>query len=176
MTMRALQLELLQTARRSSGGSVVVLAAGIAAALMTMSYYGELKSESGQLESQAARLERSARGLAPILPQMDESLRQEIREANEVIDRLALPWDGLFRSVEDAATDRVTLLGIAPDARSGTVEISAQASDTQAMFDYVGKLEQQSELSQVYLLQHQRDRRNTGAPVRFLVSASWMPH
>ncbi|HUF20321.1 MAG TPA: hypothetical protein VMP00_06155 [Burkholderiales bacterium] len=174
--MRKVQLELLQTVRRSSGGGIAVLVAGIAAALIAMSYYGDLKSESLQLESQAAGLERSARGLAPILPRMDESLQQEIREANEVIDRLALPWDGLFRSVEDAATDRVTLLGIAPDAKSGTVQISAQAVDTQAMFDYVGKLEQQSELSQVYLLQHQQDRRNTEAPIRFLVSASWMRH
>lgn len=172
MTMRPVELELLQTVRRSSGGGIAVLVAGIAAALIAMSYYGDLKGESLQLESQEAKLERSARGLAPIQPRMDESLQQEIREANEVIDRLALPWDGLFRSVEDAATDKVALLGIDPDAKSGTVQISAQASDTQAMFNYVEKLEQQGELSQVYLLQHQQDRRNT--PIRFLVSASWM--
>ena len=69
----------------------------------------------------------------------------------------------------------VVLLGIAPDAKAGMVQISAQAADAQAMFDYLGRLAQQRELSQVYLLQHQHERQKTLRPIRFLVSASWMP-
>lgn len=172
--MRAVQLDFLQAARRPSGGGVVLLAAGVVAAFIVLSHHADLKSETLRLESQAAKLERRARGLAPIAPQVDELLQQEIRGVNEVIDQLALPWDRLFRAVEDAANDRVALRGIAPDAKAGTVQISAETADPQAMFDYVKRLEQQSGLSQVYLLQHQRERRNTVRPVRFLVSASWM--
>ena len=173
--MRAVQLDFLQAARRPSGGGVVLLAAGVVAAFVVLSFHADLKSETQRLESQAAKLERRARGLAPIAPLVDESLQQEIRRVNEVIDQLALPWDRLFRSVEGAATDKVTLLGIDPDAKSGMVEISAEASDAEAMFDYVRRLEQQHELSQVYPLQHQHERQNTAWPIRFLVSASWMP-
>lgn len=175
MTMRAVELDFLQVPRRTSGGGIVFLAAGVVAAFVVMSYYGDLKTEAQQLESQAAKLERRARGLAPVPPRVDESLQQEIRRVNEVIDRLTLPWDRLFRSVEDAATDRVTLLGIEPDAKSGMVQISAEASDAEAMFDYVRRLGQQRELSQVYLLQHQQERQKVLRPIRFLVSASWMP-
>jgi Tfp pilus assembly protein PilN len=175
MSLRALRLDFLQAARRRSGGAVVLLAAGVAAALVVLSFYGDLKGEAQRLEAQAARLERRARGLAPIAPRVDALQQQEIRRVNEVIDQLALPWDRVFRAVEGAAAERVVLLGIAPDAKAGVVQISAQAADAQAMFDYLRRLEQQHELSQVYLLQHQRERQNAVWQLRFLVSASWMP-
>jgi hypothetical protein len=173
MTMRAVNLDFLQRARRSSGGGGMLLAAGVVAAFVVLSSYGDLKSEIQQLESRAAKLERRARGLAPAAPQVDASLQQEIRRANEAIEQLALPWDGLFRSVEGAASGQVMLLGIDPDAKSRMVRISAEASDAEAMFDYVGRLGRQSEFSQVNLLQHQLEPRNSAWPIRFLVSASW---
>ena len=172
--MRAVKLDFLQPASRSSGGGVL-LAAGVVAVFVVLSFYGDLNSEARQLESQAAKLERRARGLAPVATRVDASLQQEIRRANEVIDQLALPWDAMFRSVEGAATSRVMLLGIDPDAKSGMVRISAEASDAEAMFDYVGRLGQQSGFSRVHLLQHQLEPRNSAWPIRFLVSASWMP-
>lgn len=171
--MRALQLDFLQGSRRGGNG-IVLLALGVAAAFAVVSFHDELKDEADLLESQAAKLERRARGAAPVNVQVDESVQQEIRRANEVIDQLALPWDRLFLAVESAASERVALRGIAPDVRAGTVQISAETADAEAMFDYVRRLEQQSGLSQVYLLQHQRERRNIARPIRFLVSASWM--
>ena len=175
MSLRALRLDFLQAARRRSGAGVVWLAAGVAAAGVVLSFYGDLKAETEQLTAQAAKLERRARGLAPVAPRVDALLEQEIRRVNEVIDQLALPWDRVFRAVEGAAAERVVLLGIAPDAKAGMVQISAQAADAEAMFDYLGRLEQQRELSQVYLLEHQRERQKTLRPIRFLVSASWLP-
>jgi Tfp pilus assembly protein PilN len=173
--MRAVQLDFLHNTRLSARHGGLLLTAGVVAAFIVLSFHGDLKSEARQLESQVAKLERRARGLAPIAPRMDASLQQEIRRINEVIDQLAMPWDRLFRSVEGAATERVTLLGIEPDAKSGMVQVSAEASDAEAMFDYVRRLEQQQALSRVYLLQHQREPQNNVRPIRFLVSASWMP-
>lgn len=173
--MRALQLDFLQpAARRGSGSGVVLLAAGVTAVLVVMSHHGELQDEARYLEAQVLKLERRARGLAPAGLRLDESARQEIRRANEIIARLAQPWDRLFRAVESAGNDRIVLLGIAPDARTGTVQISAETSDPEAMFAYVRTLERQPELSEVYLLQHQRGRRATEREIRFVVSASWI--
>lgn len=173
MTMRAVRLDFLQSASRAGGG-VVLLAAGLALALAVLSFHAELGDEARLLESRAAKLERRAPGLAPVGMRVDESVRQEIGGVNEIIDQLALPWERLFRSVERAATGQVVLLGIAPDAKAGTVQISAEAVDPEAMFDYLGRLDQQSELSQVYLLQHQRERGAVSRPLRFTVVASWM--
>jgi hypothetical protein len=105
---------------------------------------------------------------------IDESTAREIQRANEVIDQLALPWDRLFRAVEGVAVGQVTLLGIAPDAKSGTVQIRAETVDSEAMFAYVKRLGQQSELSDVYLLEHQRDKAGGDRPLRFVVTASWL--
>ena len=71
--MRAVQLDFLQPASRSTGGGVL-LAAGVVAAFVVLTFYGDLKSETQQLEAQAARLERRARGLAPVATRVDASL------------------------------------------------------------------------------------------------------
>lgn len=173
--MRAVQLDFRPAARGHIGGGVVMLGAGVAAAIAVLVFHGDLKSETQQLESQAAKLERKARGLAPIAPVLDESRQREIRRANEVIDQLALPWDGLFQSVEGAASDTVALTAIEPDAKSGMVQISAQAADVAAMFDYVRRLGLQQNLSGVQLLQHQHEKQDTVLPIHFMVSASWLP-
>ncbi|HZP92635.1 MAG TPA: hypothetical protein VFB20_07115 [Burkholderiales bacterium] len=174
MTIRGVELDFLRTAHRASLGGVVVLAAGVAAAFMVLSLHADLKDEAQRLESRAAKFERRVHGLSPVGMHVDESMQQEIHRANEVIDQLALPWERLFHSLEGATTERVALLGIAPDAKSGTVQISAEAVDSEAMFEYVGRLERQRELSQVYLLQHLRDQRAGARPLRFTVIASWM--
>lgn len=174
MTTRRVELDFLRPARRGSLGATMVLVAGVAAAFTVLSLHAELKDEAQRLESRAAKFERKLHGLAPVGMHVDESMQQEIRRANEVIDQLSLPWERLFRSIEGAATQRVALLGIAPDAKSGTVQIRAEAADSDAMFEYVGRLERQRELSQVYLLQHVRDQRAGARPLRFTVLASWM--
>ncbi len=171
--MQAVRLDFLQPARRGGNGFVLLVLAVVAAFAVVSSLDG-LRREAELLESQAAKLERTRRGLVPANVPVDESMQQELRRGNEVIDQLALPWDRLFRAVESAATDRVLLRSIAPDAKAGTVQISAETADPEAMFDYVRRLEQDGRLSRVYLLQHQRERRNVARPIRFVVSASWM--
>ena len=140
MSMRAVRLDFLQSARLRSGSGVLLLGAALVGAFVVLSIHADLKSEAQHFESQAAKLERRARGLAPIAQPVDESLKQEIRRVNEVIDQLALPWDRLFSSVEGATTDRVVLLDIAPDAKSGMVQISAEALRRDPVL-YVRRLE-----------------------------------
>lgn len=171
--MRAVELDFLQSARRATGGGLVLLAVGVAAAVVVLFYQAELRGEVQGLDAQAGKLERKAHGVVPLGVHMDELGRQEVLRANEVIDQLGLPWERLFHAIEAAATERVALLGIAPDAKAGTVQISAEALDAQAMFEYLGRLAEQGELSRVYLLQHQLERAAPW-PLRFTVVVSWI--
>lgn len=172
--MRALELDFVQPAGRTRLGRLPLLAAAAVAVVAVVLWRAELQGETQALQSRLARLEQRARNQAPAAAQIDKSLEQEIRRANDVIEQIALPWDRLFRAVEGAAVARVMLLGIAPDAKSGTVQISAETADADSMFDYVKRLEQQAELANVYLLQHQFERQNATRPLQFLVSASWI--
>mgnify|MGYP001598041710 FL=1 len=73
-----------------------------------------------------------------------------------------------------AANSKVALLGITPDQKGGTVEISGECADLQTMFDYVKRLDQQATLGRVYLLNHQINAQDPQRPVRFTVTASWL--
>ena len=172
--MRALELDFVQPAGRFRRRRVPLLAAAAVAVVAVGLWHAQLQSETQALQSRLARLEQRAGRPAPAPTQIDQSVEQEILRANDVIEQIALPWDRLFRAVEGAALERVTLLGIAPDAKSGTVQISAETADAEAMFDYVRRLEQQAELANVYLLQHQFGRQNATRPLQFLVTASWI--
>jgi hypothetical protein len=172
--MRSLELDFVQPSGRSRPGRVPLLAAAAVAVAAMLAWHTQLQDETQALQSRLASLEQRTRHQTPAATQIDKSVEQEIRRANDVIEQIALPWDRLFRAVEGAAVARVMLLGIAPDAKSGTVQISAETADAEAMFEYVKRLEQQPELANVYLLQHQFERQNATRPLQFLVTASWL--
>ena len=172
--MDRLSLDFVQTSDQRHSARVVMVIAGVLAISTVAFWHAQLQNKVHGLESQAARMERGARAVAPEAAGIDEAVAQEIQRANEVLDQLTLPWDRLFRAVEDVAIGSVTLLGVAPDARSGTVQITAESADSEAMFDYVKRLEQQPELANVYLIEHQRDKRAGSRPLRFVITASWL--
>jgi Tfp pilus assembly protein PilN len=172
--MHAIDLDFVRSPRTRRKSALALLAVGAIALLTITAWRADLQGKVEALETRVPRLEREARGLGPAASHLDESLSQEIQRANEVIDQLALPWDRLFRAVERVPARQVTLLGIAPEARSGTVQISAEAADADAMFAYVSQLQQQSELTDVYLLEHERDKRGGPRPLHFVVTASWL--
>ncbi len=171
--MDALQLDFVQASRRHRSGGVLLLIAGALAVFFVGYWRVDLQGETQALESRLAQFEGQAGGPGPAPAGVDAATGPQIERANEVIDQLALPWDRLFRAVESVAVGPVTLLGIAPDAKNGMVQISAETADAEAMFAYVRSLEQQSELTNVYLLEHQRDKRGANL-LRFVVTASWL--
>ena len=172
--MRAIEIDFARTApHRSSGRLLAMLAAG-ALAFGALALHSELETEASRLDARLGKLEPGAVKDARLPVHVDEAVQNRVRQANNVIDRLALPWDRLFRAVEGAATPRIVLLGIAPDARTGTVQITGEAPDPPAMFDYVQRLQQQAELGDVFLLQHQREERRPGQPLRFVAVGSWI--
>ena len=173
--MRALELDLVAPARRAFSPGIWLLAAAAIAAFVLVSAHDDLQRERARLEQERSALERAARGLAATAVAIDPKTLQGIETANGIIDRLALPWDRLFGAVEAAAIDSVVLTGIAPDARAGSVQISADAASENAMIDYLRRLEQQAAFSDVYMLNHQREPRNGARPYRFTVTAIWLP-
>jgi Tfp pilus assembly protein PilN len=134
--------------------------------------YVTAKRETAQLEARIARLD--SRGEQSTRTALPEATVREIRRANDVIEQISMPWDRLFRAVESAAGERVGLLGITPDQKSGTVEVGGEAADLNAMFDYVKRLQRQPSLTRVYLLNHKLNDQDPQHPIRFTVTASWM--
>lgn len=171
--MNRVELEFAARGRNSRwlGIGLLVIVA-IAMAKMLHVHASSLR-EAELLETRIVQFERGAGGAKEERVPVSEATLREVRQANDVIDQISLPWERLFKSVEAAANNKVALLGITPDQKGGTVEVSGECADLQVLFDYVKRLDQQVSLGQVYLLNHQINAQDPQRPVRFTITASW---
>ncbi len=171
--MQRFDLNFASSRREGHWLGMFLLAIAALATAKLVDVYVTSKGEMGHLETRIAQFERRASGIVPRV-EVAEATVKEIRHANEVIDQIALPWDRLFKAVDAAASNKVALLGITPDQKSGTVEVKGECADLATVFDYVKRLDQQTSLGRVYLLNHQVNAQDPQRPVRFTITASWM--
>lgn len=100
-------------------------------------------------------------------------MMQEIRQANEVLRQVSLPWERLFQAVESSVSGDVALLGMEPDIEKRVVRISCEARNIAAMLNYIRQLEKQREFGRIYLQSHQIQEQQPEKPVRFSLVATW---
>lgn len=103
-----------------------------------------------------------------------QQLREEIKQANEVLNQLALPWETLFRDIETSQQSRIALLTIEPDAQKRTIRISGEARDLPALLSYVEYLQKKPSLRNVYIQSHQVEQQSAEKPVHFTLTATWV--
>jgi hypothetical protein len=96
--------------------------------------------------------------------------RTEMATVQKAMAELALPWELLFRALESTRTPQVRLLAIEPNPRQRKLRISATASDTQDILDYLQALDRQPMLKDVFLL---RQERGDDGNFIFSVDAVW---
>lgn len=100
-------------------------------------------------------------------PEQDETAMASARR------QLALNWEPLFTAVESAATPKVALLSLEPDASRGTVRLALEAKDNAAMLAYVEGLSRQPGMRSVTLASQETQLEHPQQPIRFTVEASW---
>lgn len=163
--MKRLALDFAADGARSRWPARVLLAAGVFLALDTALSYRELRES---VESSQAALAQAAPRGAPARTAAPE----ELAAVRDTVERLAMPWEGLFAALESAADDQVALLAIEPDAKKGTVLISGDSKDYLAALGYVLNLSRAEALRGVQLVRHEKTDESRGS-VRFAVSALW---
>jgi Tfp pilus assembly protein PilN len=172
MAIRALTLDFKQTPRRWSALGLAVLALGA----LALAYVANAeRGLAGQIDLAESRLELLAkRGkIKPALPVDAQELQQEIRQANEILQQLSLPWDALFKAVEATSEQEIALLSIQPDVGKRIVRLSGEAKDFDALLAYVRRLEHSQILNHVYLTSHEVRTQVAEKPVRFALVANW---
>jgi Tfp pilus assembly protein PilN len=103
-----------------------------------------------------------------------EQLRNEIKQANEILTQLALPWEALFHDLDSAQQDRVALLSIVPDPHQRTVKVTGEAKNFAALLDYLRVLQANRSLTGVYLQSHRIEEQMAEHPLHFAIIASWV--
>jgi Tfp pilus assembly protein PilN len=158
--------------RRYSLQGALLLAGGLFAAGFGVQQYFTAEREVTVLEREVAMLASATRGGAG--PGVDlDRLRTRIVLANQVVRKKTVPWDGLFRDIENASDSKIGLLAVQPDAASGSVRISGEARDTAALTDYITRLAAQPSLQNVHLAEHEVKVVQGRSIVRFNLNATW---
>lgn len=163
--MERIQLDFVSRGQRSPWAGAVLFAVALAVAGDAAWSYVHVKRNIVQAETLIARAQ--PRQPARAVP------AEEIAAARDTVQRLALPWPGLFGAIESAASADVALLAIEPDARAGRVTISGDSKDYLAALTYVLNLSRSQALSSVELVRHEVKQNDPRHPVAFAVTASW---
>jgi Tfp pilus assembly protein PilN len=161
-------------ARRNGPAGWVLLAAGVAAALMAavqfqsaqaarMALASELNSASGHL---AGPRGEAARAGPPLDPRVSKA-------ANQIARELQMPWAEMLAALEAVPATDVALLGVEPSAQRHVVRITAEAKNSGAMLDYLQALHGAQQFSDVWLTSHLVQTQTPGTPVRFVVQLKW---
>jgi type IV pilus assembly PilN-like protein len=166
--MKKLDINFVGRGARSPWAGRVLLAVSLALSLEAAVSYKDVRAS---LELNNAKIAAARPRSAPVpAPKVSA---EETAAARETVERLGLPWDKLFAALESAASEKVALLGIEPDPKSGTVVISGDSKDYLAALSYVLNLSQAQALSHVQLVRHEVKQNDPQGTVSFAVSAAW---
>lgn len=175
--MRALQLDYQHVYKPLPWLGLGVLVAAVAALALMGSYYQTLDQQIVLWESKLDRIERlsSHRALAsrPLTEQAARAQMLEVNQANQVVRQLSLPWNALFTAVEASSGQNIALLSLEPDLQKGTVKISGEAKDLNALLSYTRQLSTREIFDSVMLQNHQIQQADPQKPLRFSLLAEW---
>jgi type IV pilus assembly PilN-like protein len=163
--MHRLNLDFAARARRAPWAGAMLFAVAFAVAGDAAWSYVHARRTFVQAETLLARAHpRQASRAVPA---------EEVAAARDTVQRLTLPWPGLFGALETAASDDVALLAIEPDPRAGKVTIRGDSKDYLAALAYVLNLSRSPALSGVELVRHEVKQNDPRHAVAFSVSAAW---
>jgi Tfp pilus assembly protein PilN len=179
MSVRALGIDFTGRSRPPRLIGTVLVTLGIAAALWT---FAAVRDAQEARDRQSERLDDTRRlarrALPAIEPRVETPGRDtavDVRAANEVLDRLALPWDGLLADVEGSVGPDVALTLVQPDPKGRTVTMSGEARHLNGLLTFIARLDATPSLAEAHLKQHEWRVDDPHRPIAFTVEARWTP-
>jgi hypothetical protein len=97
---------------------------------------------------------------------------EELKQAENVVRQLTLPWSDIVRAIEGASMRDVGVLNMQPDAQQRVLKLTAEAKTRDAMLEYVRRVAQTQGLSDVYIVSHQVRAEDPSRPIQFSLQAS----
>jgi Tfp pilus assembly protein PilN len=173
MGLPVLALDFKRSPRRWTWIGLLLLVIGAAWIAQVVNTERRLSSQIALAESRQATLaQRSDRKPPPVADAA--TMQLEISQANTILQRLALPWNALFQTLESTRGKSIALLAIQPDAAKHTVRIDGEARSLDALLAYITQLERSKVLDRIYLTSHEVRTEDADKPVRFALTAHWM--
>ena len=175
--MRALRLDYQRSNDPIPWIGFGVLLVALATLAAMGHHYQALNRQIALWDRKADRIEQMSRRHVPAAPplgeQAERAQRLEVKQANQVVRQLTLPWNALFKAVETSGGTNIALLSMEPDMEKGTVKISGEARDLNALLSYAKQLSTRKEFSNVFLQNHKIQQSDPEKPLHFSLLAYW---
>lgn len=108
------------------------------------------------------------------IARITQETQKELKQANEVLQQINLPWEALFDSLEYAVSKEIALLSVQPNVASRTIRINGEARNLAALTDFVEAIEREEVLKNAYLLNYKVKNENPYRPIAFSLTATWI--
>jgi len=173
MANHLLQLDYQMKVRRGGKLSLLLLFIGmvsiVAVTLQYTTIQNQITSLSHQIETITLRdLSDNTRNKTITLESAGE-----VTSTNAVIAQLSLPWNTLFKALEDSRNSSIALLGIEPNMKTHTVRIFGETKKLPNISQYLKQLQKQDVFYDVILSEHELTVAEGNSHVRFTITASW---
>lgn len=178
MATRALHLDFERPAGQGRAWGTILLAIGAVLGSWVVLEYRDAGDEVARWEDKLSDTRRLAKRSLPSFAVEEAptaALAQELKDANVVLDRLALPWDPLFADIEAAVVPDVALLGVQPDPRARVVNLEGEARDLKALLTFLARLDAAPGLTDAHLTRHEIRMNDPNRPIAFTIQARWTP-
>lgn len=153
---------------------VLLLAAGVLCADAGLTHLA-LGEQLAEAESRVAQLERRLERQAASRRQASPEhalTAEENKSLQQAVAAIGLDWERLYRRIDAASGEDVSLLAVAPNLSGKLVQIGGEARDMQAALAFVEAL-RQPPLSRVVLVSHQVRQNDPQRPIAFEITATW---
>lgn len=172
--MRALAID-YQRSAQPRWFSWLLLGIGVVVTAAAIFHYAALRRELTAWEAKAAEtMQHAQRGKSSRMEaRSSEEAARELKNANEVLQKLSVPWEALFTALEMTRGNKIALLAVEPDVRKAQVRIIAEAKAVKDMLDYLRRLGSEDAFSGVVLISHQIQQQDAEQPVRFSLAVNW---
>lgn len=174
--MRRVHIDFAADGSHRSHKQSLLLGLVLLACLTSVIYYRHLLSVTAALTAQyrtETELRMPARNLSADANKNAAKLAQHLEWAHAIVERLSVPWIGLFGALEDAAIDDVSLLRVEPDVSHREVRLTVQTLKLSHAVLYAQKLMTSGALARVLIVSQRDMAADSSGMLQVIISAKW---
>lgn len=97
----------------------------------------------------------------------------ERSSANKIIKLLNQPWNELFKAFDAENNNKIKLLSLASNSKTGLITIQAECENTDEAATYIKKLNSEKNISGATLTHQENIKTDSKQAIRIVVEASW---
>jgi hypothetical protein len=171
MKRARIELDFARRQRRFNRRGAVLLALGIAGAVLVLADYQSDRARRAGLELRVADINSVRVERKP-----DKAAERAAQDSRAALAELTMPWSRLLQELELASAESkgsVAVLGIEPDRDKRQVRVLAEARTLPIALAYVERLQKSQALRYPMLESHEVQVRDPQRPVRFQIRADW---